>query len=241
MIQPLSISTTAADFKLPQQITLSDARIEAFGRVYDANRTQFATRETAEALASLLGGKVSDLSEQWGAGQISPLYQIDLSGGVSLNAGLLADRFQRYGTAAALQMTQEEVGHILTPVTNVVASTAFRPDSAAVSPATAGSSAAPISSAAPGSPKAASATEKSKLADAAKQFESLLMAQILKSATPEGEDGLLSGTGDSSTQSIYQMALESFAAVLGQQGGLGLAGSVTDQLKLSHPTTSIRG
>ena len=67
------------------------------------------------------------------------------------------------------------------------------------------------------------------------------MAQILKSATPEGEDGLLSGAGDSSTQSIYQMALESFAAVLGQQGGLGLAGTVTDQLKLSHPTTSIRG
>ena len=237
MIQPLSISTTAADFKLPRQITLSDARIEAFGRVYEANRTQFATRETAEALASLLGGKVSDLSEQWGAGKVSPLYQIDLSGGVSLNAGLLADRFQRHGTAAAIQMTQEEVAHILTPVTNVVASAAFRANSASVSPSPVGSSAAPGSL----TLKATSATEKSKLADAAIQFESLLMAQILKSATPEGEDGLLSGAGDSSTQSIYQMALESFAAVLGQQGGLGLAGTVTDQLKLSHPTTCIRG
>jgi hypothetical protein len=228
MIQPLSATATAATFQLPKEISATDPTIEAFGNVYEANRTQFATRETADALASLLGGKVSDLSEQWGMGHISPLYQIDFNGGVSLNAGLLADRFQRYGTEAALRMTQVELGQNPTPLTstNVVTSSAAKP------------AADPVASDAA---TTAAAAEKTKLADAAKQFESLLMAQILKSATPEGEDGLLSGSGDSSTQSLYQLALENFAAVLGQQGGLGLAGSVTGQLENTGSTTSIRG
>ena len=229
MIQPLSTAARAADFKLPKEINAPGATIEAFGQVFEANKVQFATRETADALATLLGGKVSDVSDQWAMGHISPLYQIDLSGGISLNAGLLADRFQRYGTEAALQMTQAEVGHLSTPLTNVAVTTAPTP---VTGTATAAS---------PGATKITSDTEKAKLADAARQFESLLMAQILKSATPEGEEGLLSGSGDSSTQSLYQLALENFAAVLGQQGGLGLASSVKDQLKAPHSTTSIHG
>lgn len=240
MIQSVGASLTAADFKLPEAVSTPDPTIEAFGNVYAANRSQFATRETADALASFLGGKVTDLSEDWGLGHISPLYQIDFGNGKSLNAGLLADRFQRYGNATAMQMTQDELGFTLTPKLATTAAPAAHTAADAVTPSYTNVTTEARTANADTTAKPASDVESAKLADAARQFESLLMAQILKSAAPQEEDGLLSGTGDSSSQSIYQLALENFAAVLGQSGGMGLAESVTDHIR-SGSTTSIRG
>jgi Rod binding domain-containing protein len=126
-------------------------------------------------------------------------------------------------------MTQDELG-IRPPAATSVPSL----HTAAVSHAAHGAGAAAAE-------KSNADIEKSKLADAAKKFEALLLAQILKSATPEEGEGLLSGTGDSSSQSIYQLALENFASVLSLQGGLGLAESVASELKPHGVNTSIHG
>lgn len=241
MIQPTSANPSAANFKLPSVIKASEATVEVFGQVYTANTTQFATRETAEKLAELLGGRVSDYSEQWGLGRISPLYHIEMPGGISLNAGLLADRFQRYGTQEALRMTQDELG-VRPPI--LASERSLHPatiSQAAVVAGAAGKSETGHAASAAASEKFNADIEKSKLAEAAKKFEALLLAQILKSATPEDGESLLSGAGDSSSQSIYQLALENFASVLSLQGGLGLADSVATQLKSHGFSTSIRG
>jgi flagellar protein FlgJ len=61
-----------------------------------------------------------------------------------------------------------------------------------------------------------------KVRDAAQQFEALLMGQILRSARQSGS-GWLGGGEDSSAECATDYAEQQFAAVLSQQGGLGLA------------------
>ncbi|HEY4361276.1 MAG TPA: hypothetical protein VGN17_09915 [Bryobacteraceae bacterium] len=69
-----------------------------------------------------------------------------------------------------------------------------------------------------------------KIKDAASQFESLLIGQILKSAHEE-EGGWL-GTGDDKTaESAMGLADEYFARALASRGGLGLAQMVTKGLE----------
>jgi Rod binding domain-containing protein len=63
-----------------------------------------------------------------------------------------------------------------------------------------------------------------RIADAAKQFEGLLLAQMLKSMHSSGQGWL--GTEDSSTESVMSMAEEQFANMLTAQGGLGLTSMV---------------
>ena len=60
-----------------------------------------------------------------------------------------------------------------------------------------------------------------KVHDAAQQFEALLMGQILRSARQSGTGWL--GGEDSSAECATDYAEQQFAAVLAQQGGLGLA------------------
>lgn len=255
MIQPTTLSPIAPELRLPKQVNAEGATIEAFGQVYAANNKQFATRETADALAGFLGGKVSDLSEQWGLGRISPLYQIEFGNGKSLNAGLLADRFIRYGDAAALSMTEAELGMPVrasaAPVQTVPAATvpavsvqvqvATAPAQSPASPALAAPQSIIFGQTAPGETPAPSDAEQKKLLEAARQFESLLMAQILKSAIPEDDGSQLMGASDGPSQGLYQLALENFAGILGQHGGLGLANSVSDHYNRSSPKTSILG
>ncbi|HUJ23016.1 MAG TPA: hypothetical protein VLX58_15905 [Bryobacteraceae bacterium] len=62
-----------------------------------------------------------------------------------------------------------------------------------------------------------------KIESAAQQFESLLIAQILKSMHEEGSGGWLGGGEDESASSAMQMAEEQFAQALASQGGLGLS------------------
>jgi flagellar protein FlgJ len=71
-----------------------------------------------------------------------------------------------------------------------------------------------------------------KVHDAAQQFEALLMGQILRSAR-QGNSGWLGGE-DSSAECATDYAEQQFAAVLAQQGGLGLADLIAKGLEPNH-------
>ncbi|MCU1232633.1 MAG: hypothetical protein JWP63_600 [Candidatus Solibacter sp.] len=68
-----------------------------------------------------------------------------------------------------------------------------------------------------------------KVRDAAQQFEALLMGQILRSAR-QGSSGWLGNGEDSSAECATDYAEQQFAAVLAQQGGLGLASLISKGL-----------
>jgi Rod binding domain-containing protein len=75
-----------------------------------------------------------------------------------------------------------------------------------------------------------------RVADAARQFESLMIAQLLKSMRESGEGGWL-GTGeDQAGAHAMELAEEQMAQTLAQQGGFGLARMVVAGLrKESNP------
>ena len=76
-----------------------------------------------------------------------------------------------------------------------------------------------------------------KTKDAADQFESLLLGQILKSA--HEEDGGWLGAGEDQTAgSAMQMADEYFAKALTSHGGLGLARMISASLDQATRTSS---
>ncbi len=68
-----------------------------------------------------------------------------------------------------------------------------------------------------------------KVHDAAQQFEALLMGQILRSAR-QGGSGWLGSGENSSAECATDFAEQQFAAVLAQQGGLGLATLISSGL-----------
>ena len=77
----------------------------------------------------------------------------------------------------------------------------------------------------------ASSDQPSKIADAAKQFEALMMGQILKAARESSDGGWL-GTGeDNSGQLALDMAEQQFAQAMSSKGGLGIAKLVTSGLE----------
>src|SRR5271157_5036622 len=70
-----------------------------------------------------------------------------------------------------------------------------------------------------------------RVADAARQFESLMIGQLLKSMRESGEGGWL-GTGDDQAGAqAMELAEEQVAQALAQQGGFGLARLVVAGLK----------
>ena len=80
-----------------------------------------------------------------------------------------------------------------------------------------------------------------KTKDAAVQFESLLVGQILKSAHEEDGGWLGAGEEDQTASSTMQMADEYFAKALTSHGGLGLARMISaglDQAVANGPTRS---
>jgi flagellar protein FlgJ len=83
----------------------------------------------------------------------------------------------------------------------------------------------------------AGATTKSrapeKVRDAAQQFEALLLGQILRTERQSGSGWLGSGE-DSSAECATDYAEQQFAAVLAQQGGLGLADVIAKGLERNH-------
>jgi len=69
-----------------------------------------------------------------------------------------------------------------------------------------------------------------KIEQAAKSFESLLIAQILKSSHQSGSAFLGSDDDDPSGDTATEMAEEQFAQALASRGGLGLAKLITQGL-----------
>jgi Rod binding domain-containing protein len=67
--------------------------------------------------------------------------------------------------------------------------------------------------------------------DAARQFEALLLAQLLRGAREAGSEGWL-GTGEEDQAASCAMGLaeEQFAQALAAQGGLGLASLIVSGL-----------
>jgi flagellar protein FlgJ len=84
-----------------------------------------------------------------------------------------------------------------------------------------------------GAATTASSRAPEKVRDAAQQFEALLMGQILRSARQSGS-GWLGGGEDSSAECATDYAEQQFAAVLSQQGGLGLADLIVKGLERNH-------
>jgi Rod binding domain-containing protein len=74
-----------------------------------------------------------------------------------------------------------------------------------------------------GSPAAPPKSTPGKIENAAKQFESLLIAQILKSMHESGSAGWLGTGDDQSGESAMELAEEQFAQALASRGGLGLS------------------
>jgi Rod binding domain-containing protein len=81
-----------------------------------------------------------------------------------------------------------------------------------LTPALMGSS--PVATAGPDTP--------ARVRDAAQQFESLLIEQILRSARESGS-GWLSADKDQASDCATEYAEQQFAVALAQRGGLGLA------------------
>lgn len=70
------------------------------------------------------------------------------------------------------------------------------------------------------------------LVDAARQFEALLIAQLLKSARESGS-GDWTGEKNSPLSSLQEIGEQHFAEVLASQGGLGLAAMIVSKWPLT--------
>ena len=215
MINVSQSATASASFMLPEASSAVSPTVEGFSAIYSGNPTQFASKDQADALASFLGGKVTDLADQWSVFHVSPLYQVELPNGMSLNAGLLADRFRRYGSEAALKMTEAEIGasisipaHNAAPV--AAPPTAHQPSHTPATPALPASvpgtsSLAAANSPAGNTPPPSANVEQAKVLAAARQFEALLIGPILTSATPQDGGGVLPDRGDSACTAGFQL------------------------------------
>jgi peptidoglycan hydrolase FlgJ len=84
-------------------------------------------------------------------------------------------------------------------------------------------------------PAAAGRNDPARVRDAACQFESLLIGQLMKSMR-ESSAGWLSDGEDQAGETATDMAEEQFAKSLARQGGLGLARMVVSGLE--RPTGS---
>lgn len=73
------------------------------------------------------------------------------------------------------------------------------------------------------------------VAEVARQFEALMIAQLLKEARGD-EGGWLGGGEDSGSATAAALAEEQFAQALASNGGLGLSAQITASLK-PHPVT----
>ena len=76
-----------------------------------------------------------------------------------------------------------------------------------------------------------------KILEAARQFESLLITQILRSARGSGEGWMGSG-GDSSSDCASGFAEEQLAAAMSKGGGLGLANIIAAGLEKAQDAVS---
>ena len=74
-------------------------------------------------------------------------------------------------------------------------------------------------------------TSPAQLLDAAKQFESLLLSEMLKSVREASGSGWLGAGEDAAGDSAMGLAQEQFAQALAQGGGLGLSKMIAGGLQ----------
>jgi peptidoglycan hydrolase FlgJ len=74
----------------------------------------------------------------------------------------------------------------------------------------------------------------SKVEDAARQFEALLIDQMLRTAK-ETDDGDSADGGDSSSSTMLDVANQQFSQLLAKNGGLGLAKLIVQGLHQDEP------
>jgi flagellar protein FlgJ len=85
----------------------------------------------------------------------------------------------------------------------------------------------------------ASSKQHDKIADSAKQFEALMIGQMLKSARESSGGGWLSSGDDQDDQSgslVMEMAEQGFSQAMASRGGLGIAKMVTKNLERQNAT-----
>ena len=75
------------------------------------------------------------------------------------------------------------------------------------------------------------AKDPAKIRDAAQQFESLLLLQLLKSVRESGGGGWLGSGTDSASECATGFAEQHFANMLAQSGGLGLSDLIAQGLE----------
>ena len=83
----------------------------------------------------------------------------------------------------------------------------------------------------PGVPPQPKTNDPAKMRDAAQQFESLLLAQLLQTSHPSG--GWLGAGDDSASGTAFSFAEQELAASMAQHGGIGLAQLITSGLEKS--------
>jgi Rod binding domain-containing protein len=77
----------------------------------------------------------------------------------------------------------------------------------------------------------ASSSDPAKIADAAKQFEALMLGQILKASRDSSDGGWLGSGDDQAGELAVDMAEQQFAQAMSAKGGLGIAKLVTTGLQ----------
>jgi Rod binding domain-containing protein len=85
----------------------------------------------------------------------------------------------------------------------------------------------------PAAPSAPESPRPKDLAGAARQFEALLLTQMLRTAresSASDSEGWMGSGSDSAANTAIEMAEEQFANALAAQGGLGLAKMVTSTM-----------
>jgi len=71
--------------------------------------------------------------------------------------------------------------------------------------------------------------------EAARQFEALLIGQLLKGARGDDEDGWLGSGSDAGSATAAELAEEQFAQALARSGGLGLSAHIVSSLTGGSP------
>jgi Rod binding domain-containing protein len=78
-----------------------------------------------------------------------------------------------------------------------------------------------------------------KIREAASQFESLLIGQVLKSVHEDGESGWLGSGEDQTASSAMSLADEYLAQAISRHGGLGLAKMIARQLDAANNSSRV--
>lgn len=73
-----------------------------------------------------------------------------------------------------------------------------------------------------------------KIRDAARQFEALLIEQMLKSARDSGSGDWAGTREDPTGSTMTEMADQQFAQLLASKGGMGLSKMIVDGLERRH-------